>query len=71
MTQFIKNCPICGEALVERLVNVDVQQDAEVCYAESIPALICENKHCSNQERYFTPFSFNLLKFKCPEITKW
>ncbi|MCL5780104.1 hypothetical protein P378_04585 [Desulforamulus profundi] len=70
MTQFIKNCPVCGEILVERLVNVDVQEDVNVCHAESIPALVCENKSCSNQERYFAPFSYNLLKMKCPEINK-
>lgn len=71
MAHFIKSCPVCGETLTEKLVNVDVKEDIKVCYAESIPALVCENKECSNQEKYFTPFSYNLLKFKCPEINNF
>lgn len=68
MTQFIKNCPTCGEVLVEKLVNVKVKEDIAVCCAESIPALVCVNPNCDNQEQYFAPFSYNLLKMKCPEI---
>lgn len=71
MAHFIKTCPVCGKALTEKLLNVDVKDDTEVCYAESIPVLVCENKDCNNEEKYFTPFSINLLKFKCPEINNW
>ena len=71
MSQFIKSCPVCGELLDEQLINVKVEEDVQTCYAESIPALVCKNESCSNKERYFAPFSFNLLKMKCPEITKW
>lgn len=71
MTQFVKNCPECGMALVERLVNVKVEENVKVCYAESIPALVCINEECSNKQKYFAPFAFNLLKMKCPEIQKW
>lgn len=71
MAQFIKHCPLCGQLLTEKLISVDVEEEVEVCHAESIPVLVCENEKCSNQERYFTPFSSNLLKFKCPEINKW
>lgn len=71
MTQFIKTCPSCGQNLVEKLQNVDVKQDLKACYAESIPVLVCENPACTNQEKYYSPFSFNLLKMKCPEINKW
>jgi len=71
MTQFIKACPKCGQTLVEKLVSVNVEQDIEVCYAESIPTLVCVNETCGNQDKYFAPFSLNLLKMKCPEISKW
>ncbi|GAB6157750.1 hypothetical protein JCM39194_09500 [Desulfotomaculum varum] len=71
MTHFIKKCPDCGCNLVEKLVNVAVKDDQEVCHAESIPVLVCVNEKCSNREKYFAPFSFNLIKMKCPEINKW
>ncbi|AQS59501.1 hypothetical protein [Desulforamulus ferrireducens] len=69
--QFIKHCPVCGETLEETLVSVDVKDDVAVCHAESIPALICKNAQCTNKEKYFAPFSYNLIKMKCPEINKW
>lgn len=71
MTQFIKTCPECGQLLVEQLTSVKVEREVEACHAESIPVLVCGNKECTNKEKYFAPFSFNLLKLKCPEITKW
>lgn len=71
MTQFIKTCPECGQLLVEQLTSVQVEREVETCHAESIPVLVCGNKECTNNEKYFAPFSFNLLKLKCPEITKW
>ncbi|MDO7786004.1 hypothetical protein [Desulforamulus aquiferis] len=70
MTQFVKNCPTCGQILVEKLVNVTVEEDIAVCYAESIPALVCVNANCDNREKYFAPFSYNLLRMKCPEIRR-
>ncbi|WP_003541159.1 hypothetical protein [Desulfotomaculum nigrificans] len=71
MTHFKKECPVCGELMVETLVNVKVEDDLNVCQAESIPALICVNKDCTNREKYFAPFSLNLLKMKCPEVNRW